>query len=447
MSFASLVAAGVALLALVVPPGLARGAPPPVSPYASWTADAPGVVHRFTPADMQPLVITRPVANFPAIVPRPATARLAVPPGFQVHALRTGLVTPRTLRFAPDGDLFVAESHAGRITVLRLAKDGSRVISATTFASGLDMPSGIAFWPPGPDPSQVYVGIRNEIARYPYRNGDRVARGPAEPVIPDLPGSGHWTRDLAFTADGRHLFVAVGSLSNDAGTMPKMSLARIHAFEAAHGRGAAWGKETGRATVLETTPSGHPVTQYANGIRNCAGLVLAPDGKTPWCVVNERDRRGDTAPADYATPLVKGGFYGWPWFYIGNHVDPAHRDERPDLAGQVIMPEVLFPAHSAPLGLAFYTAHQFPAAYAGSIFVAMHGSCCRRRALIGYKVVRLLRQDGQPTGGYQDFLTGFVIDAHHVWGRPVDVTVAPDGSLLVSDDGSGTIWRISHTGR
>ncbi|MGH7043539.1 MAG: PQQ-dependent sugar dehydrogenase, partial [Acetobacteraceae bacterium] len=216
-------------------------------------------------------------------------------------------------------------------------------------------------------------------------------------------------------------------------------------LEAKDGTGAAWGTEAGRATVLDTTPSGHPVTSYANGLRNCVGIVIGPDGRTPWCVVNERDQRGSTSPGDYVTRVAKGGFYGWPWFYIGDHEDPFHAGERPDLAGHVNTPDMLFPGHSAPLGLSFYNAHQFPAAYDGDIFVAMHGSCCRARTIIGYKVVRLFVKDGRPTGTYEDFLTGFVIDEHHVWGRPAGVTVAPDGSLLVSDDGSGTIWRISYS--
>ncbi|MGH7043475.1 MAG: PQQ-dependent sugar dehydrogenase, partial [Acetobacteraceae bacterium] len=273
MSFASNLAACFALLAVAAPSAMAQSTPQPVSPYASWRIDAPGVLHRYTSADMLPLVVTPPVKNFPAIVPRPAGAELAVPPGFEVHVFKAGLVTPRTMRFAPNGDLFVAESKAGRITVLHTDADGSRAVSSSTFAAGLDWPFGIAFWPPGPHPRYVYVGAWDKVVRYPYRIGDTVARGPADPVIPDLPTAGHWTRGLAFSADGKHLFVSVGSRSNDAETMPKVSLARIHALEAKDGTGAAWGKEAGRATVLETTPSGHPVTSYANGLRNCVGIV------------------------------------------------------------------------------------------------------------------------------------------------------------------------------
>lgn len=445
MSFALKLAPFLAPLALVAPRAAAQDVPTLVSPYASWSVDAPGVLHRFAPSDTQPLIVTDPVLNFPTIVPQPADAHLAVPPGFQVQSLTAGLVGPRIMRFAPNKDIFVSEGKAGRVTILHMSKAGDRVVSTSTFASGLDWPFGIAFWPPGPNPHFVYVGSWDKIVRYPYRTGDATARGPAEIVLGNLPTMGHWTRDLAFTADGRRLFVSLGSLSNDAETMPKMSLAQVHAFEAVHGRGAAWGDETGRANVLETTPSGHPVTLYASGMRNCVGMAIGRDGNTPWCVVNERDQRGDTSPGDYVTSVTKGGFYGWPWFYNGNHEDPIHKGERPDLMGHVTSPDMLFPAHSAPLDLAFYNASQFPATYSGSIFVTMHGSCCRASDIIGYKVVRLLMKNGRPTGTYEDFLTGFIIDGHHVWGRPVGVTVAPDGGLLVSDDGSGTIWRITHS--
>jgi glucose/arabinose dehydrogenase len=229
--------------------------------------------------------------------------------------------------------------------------------------------------------------------------------------------------------------------------MPKLSLDQARAYDALYGTGASWGQEAGRAMVLASPPSGYPVDAYATGIRNCVGMTIGHDGHTPWCVVNERDQRGDGVPNDYLTEVMPGGFYGWPWFYIGSHEDPIHRDERPDLRGHVAMPDALFPPHSAPLDLVFYSGDQFPAAYTGDIFVTMHGSCCRSEDIIGYKVVRMFMKDGHPTGTYEDFLTGFIVDSHHVWGRPVGITVAPDGALMVSDDGSGTIWRISYGDR
>jgi glucose/arabinose dehydrogenase len=216
----------------------------------------------------------------------------------------------------------------------------------------------------------------------------------------------------------------------------------IRAIERRDGVGATWGAEQGRATVLETDPNGHNIVHYANGLRNCTSLVLAPDG-APWCTVDERDTISDNMPDDFLTRLVPNGFYGWPWFYIGDHEDPLHPGERPDLAGHVIVPDVLFQAHSAPLGMAFYEGGQFPASYRGSIFVAMHGSFDRHQRT-GSKVVRVLMQNGQPTGEYEDFLTGFTVSNTDVWGRPDGLTVAPDGALLVSDDAGGTIWRVSY---
>jgi glucose/arabinose dehydrogenase len=421
-----------------------------VSPYSDWRQDAPGVRHHLTAAEMPPPFSDPAAANLPQTVSRPTDARLLVPKGFSVAAFATGLTTPRTMRFAPNGDLFVAESNAGRIRVLRMEQDPSHPDSSTIFADNLLMPSGIAFWPPGPDPKFVYVSTWTSVVRFPYRVGDTVARAAAETVIANLPEYGHWTRDIAFTPDGQHLFIAVGSLSNDgegvgkAQPMPKLDTASIRAIEQRDGVGAAWGEEEGRATVLESDPEGHNVVHYANGLRNCTALAIGPDGE-PWCTVDERDTLSGDMPDDFLTRLVPHGFYGWPWFYIGNHEDPKHRGERPDLAGRVIVPDVLFQAHSAPLSLAFYEGGQFPAQYHGSIFVAMHGSFDRSERT-GSKVVRVLMKDGRPTGEYEDFLTGFTVSNTQVWGRPCGVTVAPDGALLVSDDVGGTIWRVSYNG-
>jgi glucose/arabinose dehydrogenase len=412
-------------------------------PFADWHADAPGVQHRITPADLPAPFATPAVVNIPKLVPRPEGATLVAPRGFDVSVFEDGFTTPRTMRFAPNGDLFVAESQAGRITVLHMDGSTAHPASRSTFASRLDMPFGIAFWPPGPAPQYVYVGSWGSVVRYPYRNGDATARGPAEPVVPHLPTSGHWTRDLAFTRDGTRLFVAVGSLSNDAETMPRRSMEEIRSYEAVHGLGSSWSDEEGRATVLQIDPDGGHPSQYANGLRNCAGLVLQPGGDDIWCTVNERDQLGDDLPSDYVTHVEQGGFYGWPWYYIGAHEDPFHRGEREDLAGKVVVPDVLIQPHSAPLTLTFYEGSQFPAPYRGSIFVALHGSYNRSRRT-GYKVVRLLMKDGRPTGTYEDFLTGFVASDEAAWGRPVGVTVAPDGSLLVSDDAGGVIWRVTY---
>jgi glucose/arabinose dehydrogenase len=270
-------------------------------------------------------------------------------------------------------------------------------------------------------------------------------------MVPRLaPGTGgHWTRDIAFSPDGRRMFVSVGSASNVAAALsgpPPPGLAE----------GAAWGSEAGRADVLAFDPDGRDRTVWATGLRNCAALAIGPGqegdggGASPWCATNERDGLGDDLVPDYLAELHRGAFYGWPWYYIGDHQDPRHADQRPDLAGRVRVPDVLIQAHSAPLGLVFYhappgAAHPFPPAYEGEAFVALHGSW-NRAARTGYKLVRARFEGGRPTGAYEDFLTGLVRDSGHVWGRPVGVAVAADGSLLVGEDANGTIWRIARGG-
>jgi glucose/arabinose dehydrogenase len=233
------------------------------------------------------------------------------------------------------------------------------------------------------------------------------------------------------------LFVSVGSASNDAEGLRAMA-ARV--------LGASWGEEQDRADVLAFDPDGKNQRVYATGIRNCSGLAIQPATGALWCAVNERDGLGDDLPPDYATRVTQGAFYGWPWYYLGDHPDPRHKDERPDLANRITTPDVLIQAHSAPLAIAFYEANQFPSEYKGDAFVTLHGSW-NRSTLTGYKVVRLVMKDGKPTGAYEDFLLGFVGDDRSVWGRPVGVAVTRDGSLLVSDDGSGSIWRVSYKGK
>jgi glucose/arabinose dehydrogenase len=280
--------------------------------------------------------------------------------------------------------------------------------------------------------------------RFPYKNGDLKAGGPPETIVPSLveSGSGHWTRDIVFTPDGKHMFVSVGSGSNDAEGMPKTP---PEGWVAAHPLGAAWGNEAGRADVLEFDPDGRNGRIFATGIRNCVSLTLAPQTDDLWCATNERDGLGDNLPPDYLTRVREGGFYGWPWYYIGDNQDPRHKGERPDLAGKVTVPDVLIQPHSAPLGSAFYDGAMFPAEYRGSLFAALHGSW-NRHLRTGYKIVRVLLKDGAPTGEYEDFVTGFVTDDGSVWGRPVGVAVAKDGALLFSEDGNGTIWRVSYSG-
>jgi hypothetical protein len=413
-----------------------------------YSTDAPGVTRRIT-IDSLPAPSATPIGvAFPKIVPRPAGARLAVPPGFTVSEF-AALEAPRQLRAAPNGDVFVSETAAGRVKVLRAPSGAAKAASVTTFVAGLDRPFGVAFYPPGPNPRWVYIANANSVVRYPYRPGDLAPHGPAEIIVAKLAANtrDHSTRDVLFSPDGKTLFVSVGSGSNDAEDMGKKPLAEAIAWDAAHGVGAVWGDETDRADVLTMDPLGHGWRVLATGLRNCVTMDLQPRTDALWCAVNERDLLGDDLPPDYVTRVRAGAFYGWPWYYLGAHPDPNHKGERPDLAGKVTAPDVLIQTHSAPLGLTFYAAAKgpaaFPAEYRGDAFVALHGSWNRARRT-GYKVVRVLLKNGAPTGAYQDFLTGFVASAKGVWGRPVGVAVARDGALLVTDDASGIVWRIAY---
>ena len=391
--------------------------------YGGWTQAAPGVRYLIRPADMPPPRATPSVANGPTRIARPVNAWPQVPPGFIVSAFFSGLDAPRQMRRAPNGDIFLAESGAGRIRVFRTAAGATRAESAETFVGGLEQPFGIAFYPPGPDPQWVYIGTEGAVLRYPYHNGDLRARGAAQTVIPHLPTGGHWTRDVVFSLDGRTLFVSVGSHSNDGSP-----------------------SEQHRANILAYNPDGSGLRVYASGLRNPVGLAIDPATGDLWTAVNERDGLGDDLPPDYVTRIRAEGFYGWPWYYIGPHQDPAHRGEHPELAGNVLVPDVLVQPHSAPLGIAIYDGNAFPASYRGNVFAALHGSW-NRSSRTGYKVIRIRLEDGRPTGEYEDFMTGFVTDLGRVWGRPVGVVATQDGSLLVSDDGEGMVWRIAYEQR
>lgn len=388
--------------------------------YGDWTSDAPGSLRRLTPADLPAPYETRSAGNGPRIVQRPADAWPKVPPGFKVEALVTGLAAPRLLRTAPNGDIFVAETQNGSIRILRAGETARPLI----YAAGLDEPFGLAFYPPGPNPHYLYVGTVNAVLRYSYENGATAPHGKPEVIGPALPTGGHSTRDVIFSPDGQKMYVSVGSYSND--------------------QERASFDETRRANILESTPDGSGQHPLATGIRNPVGLVIHPMTGDLWAAVNERDGLGDNLPPDYVTRVTAGGFYGWPWYYLGPNPDPRHQGEHPELRDRILLPDVLIQPHSAPLHLAVYTGQQFPAAYRNDLFVALHGSWNRTRRT-GYKVIRVRLRDGKPTGEYEDFMTGFVTPDGKVWGRPVGVTVAPDGSLLVSDDAGNTIWRISYT--
>ena len=433
--------------------------PPPSSASTAsdpndWTHNAPGVKHHFTVADLPAPYSTESAGNHPMVVRLPDDAVLAVPPGFTVKKFASGLSNPRLLRIAPNGDIFLAETGAHRIRVMRAADGADAPSENQVFADGLDRPFGIAFYPSGNDPKWIYVANNNSVVRLPYHNGDLKATGPAQIIVPKLTDShgGHSTRDVAFSLDDKRMFISVGSGSNVADGMSKKNPDEVRQWEADHGFGAAWDGETNRADILVTDPEGkQPLHTFATGIRNGVGITVNPETGDLWTSVNERDDLGDDLVPDYITRVKEGGFYGWPWYYMGSIEDPRHAGERPDLAGHVLVPDVLLQSHSASLEMTFYpTAAKgvsaFPAEYAGDAFAAEHGSW-NRSSRTGYKVIRVRLDHGVPTGEYDDFLTGFVVDNRSVWGRPVGVAVAHDGALLVTEDGNGTLWRVSYSSK
>ncbi|HKP02034.1 MAG TPA: sorbosone dehydrogenase family protein [Chthoniobacterales bacterium] len=419
----ALLVSGSASLLLAAEPGVAPQT-------ADWREDAPGVRHKFTVNDLPAPYATGSATNSPRVVRRPAGAQPRVPNGFKIEEYASGFSYPRYLLTAPNGDVFVTESRSDSIKVLRDNNgDGKPDINETFANSGLNDPFGIALYPPGPDPQFLYVANTNGVVRFPYRNGDTRARGLAEKLGVELspggvlPGGGHWTRDIAFSPDGKKMYVSIGSYSNVSDNS----------------------SEANRARIFEFNPDGTGKNVFAWGIRNAVGIKFRPGTNELWMSVNERDELGEDLVPDYISRVQPGGFYGWPWFYIGNHQDPRHKGKHPELAGKVVVPDVLVQSHSATLNLCFYEGTQFPSEYKGNIFAAFHGSWNRERRT-GYKIVRvpLDKATGKARGDYEDFVTGFVTPEGNVWGRPVGITVAKDGSLLFSEDGNKTIWRVSY---
>jgi glucose/arabinose dehydrogenase len=396
--------------------------------FITYKDEKPGNFRKITVADLPQPYATKGVSNSPTVVAKPADAWPKAPAGFKVQLYAEGLAEPREIRTAPNGDLFVSESKTGEVEVFRGIGSDGKLQQKSTFATGLKNNFGIAFYPLGANPQWVYFGNTDSVIRYAYHNGDLKASGAPETVIASLPeGGGHWTRDLAFSADGSKLFVSVGSASNvdDADTHPK---------------------EFHRANILEFTPAGKFVKIYAAGIRNPVGIAINPQTGQLWCSVNERDMLGDNLVPDYITSVKEDGFYGWPWYYMGDHHDPRLPGKHPELAGKVTVPDVLLQPHNASLELMFYAGNQFPAQYQGDVFAAEHGSW-NKSVRVGYEVIRVPLDHGKARGEYEDFLTGFVTPEGDVWGRPVGVAAAKDGSLMVTDDGYKAIWRISYSGK
>ncbi len=358
---------------------------------------------------------TNSAGNGPDRTKPPAGFLPTVPPGFRLSVFAANFKRPRWLTVAPNGDIFLADTGAGEIVVLRDPQHTGGAQEREVFADGMKRPFGIAF-----REDYVYVGNMNELVRFRYDPKTSKRLGEKEHLL-DLPSGGHDTRSLAFSADGKHLFVGVGSNSNiDTGEDPR------------------------RAAVTICDPDGKNARLYATGLRNPVGLALQPVTGEVWTTVNERDELGDDLPPDYFASLKDGGFYGWPYSYIGDNVDPRVKPQRPDLVARAIIPDVLLGSHVAPLQFAFYTGKQFPESYRGGVFIAEHGSW-NRATRAGYQVAFVAFKDGKPSADPVPFMTGLVPNpkASDVLGRPVGVAVAPDGSLLVSDDGAGVVYRIT----
>ena len=397
-----------------------------------WESDSPGARRKITAADLPPPSSNVLAINRPHVVRRPPATQPDVPTGFKIELYASGFRDPRFLLTAPNGDIFVVESRANQIKVLRDSNADGKPDRTEIFAErSLNKPFGIAFYPPGDDPQFLYVANTDGVIRFPYRSGDLKARGPVQQLAAHLSpggllrGGGHWTRCIAFSLEGKKMYVSIGSRSNVSDDA----------------------REENRARIFEFNPDGTEQKVHAWGIRNAVGIAFRPGSNELWMSTNERDEIGEDLPPDYISSVRPGGFYGWPWFYIGNHHDPRHKGKHPELADKVIVPDVLVMAHSASLNLCFYTGDQFPAEYKGDIFAAFHGSWNRMKRT-GYKVVRVPfdHSTGKARGEYEDFVTGFVTPEGKVWGRPVGITVAKDGSLLISEDGEGTIWRVSYAG-
>jgi glucose/arabinose dehydrogenase len=385
------------------------------------------------------------------VVAIPEGHRLTVPAGFTVNVFADGLQFARFMALAPNGDVFLAEPvrSAGKITILRDGDGDGVAETRETFAAGLNRPFGLAFWK-----NYLYVGNNDSVVRFAYERGQTKAAGEPERIA-ELPSSdaaldqdtatrlniplnqtrgyNHWTRNVLFSPDGSKLFVTIGSATN----------ATPEPLDSARG-GPASGVT--RAAIHEYNPDGSGRREFAGGLRNPVGLAFFPGTNTLWTSVNERDHLGDDLVPDFITSVRDGGFYGWPYSYIGQHLDPTVTAQRPDLVARAISPDVLLTSHAAALGLLFYTGSQFPADYRSSAFVALHGSINRSK-LSGYSVVRIPFRNGKPIGPPENFLTGFIArddEEKQAWGRPVGLLQLPDGSLLVSDDGGNRVWRVSY---
>ncbi|TWA69110.1 glucose/arabinose dehydrogenase [Azospirillum brasilense] len=371
-----------------------------------------------------------------------------VPEGFTVTAIATDLGIPRQTLVLPNGDILVAEGRGGsapalrpkdliagiikargttsvpsgnRITLLRDADGDGNYEERTVFADQLNAPYGLAF-----ANGQIYVANQDALLRFPYRDGQTRAEGPPEKVT-DLPAyiNHHWTKSLAASPDGRFLYVGIGSNSNitERG-MPA---------------------EADRAMVWEIDAKTGAHRPYATGLRNPTALAIQPGTGTLWTVVNERDELGPNLVPDYLTSVREGGFYGWPYSYWGQNVDPRVQPQKPELVAAAIKPDYALGSHVAALGVAF-SSPVMGERFADGVFVGEHGSW-NRSVPSGYKVIFVPFRDGAPAGDPVEVVTGFMGEDGNTYGRPVGVTVDPKGALIVADDLSNTVWRVAVTDR
>lgn len=372
--------------------------------------------------DMPKPYATAVKSNPSELVRRPADASLNVPKGFRANVFRADLSHPRWLAVAENGDVFLAETAANRVRLLRDADGDGEAELMTTFTEEVIAPHGLVV-----HGGYLYVSDQRQVWRYAYKPGQTERSHSGElmtPIGAFGDGRGHWTRNLAVSPDGRYLYAAVGSRGNVGEEPPP------------------------RASVQRFDIDGSHQTTYAAGLRNPVGIAFYPGTDDLYVTVNERDGLGDELPPDYLTRVDEGDFYGWPYAYIGPNPDPSYGRKRPDLVERSKVPDLLFEAHTAPLGLVFYDGSQFPEAYRGDAFVALHGSWNAARPR-GYMIVRVPFKDGRPRGGYESFATGFWQrgrDTAEVWGRPAGLAVAKDGSLLVADDAGRVVWRIAYVG-
>ena len=396
------------------------------SPFSGYHGQRPGRHHLIRPSDLPEPFATRSSANPPTVIDRPESAWPQVPPGFRVDLYASGFAMARQLRLAPCGDVLLSDPAVQAIYIMRGVDEAGRARSVGQLVRTSGRVSGVAFYPPGPSPQWLYVATARNVIRYPYRNGDLTLTKPGETIVPRLPETGHLTRDLCFSADGSTLYIGLGSENNLSSTESDP-------------------RERNRATILACKPDGSEMHVHAQGLRNPNGLVLSPVTRRLWATCVERDGLGDNLVPDFVTEIKPGRSYGWPFYYIGNHPDPRMRSLGSVPGSQIAVPEVLLQAHSTPLQLAFYTGKAFGASWHHALFSTLHGSW-NRRERTGYAVVRIpMRPDGSARGDYEEFMTGFVTSHGKVWGRPVGITETSDGALLVSDDASNSVWRVSRS--